>query len=144
MKYSVSIDIDAPRQRVSDLLQDVDSLKEWLPDLVSHKQVKGEPGQVGAVAEMKVRMGKKEIDMTETVLLSKPPETYSATYEAQKVWNRVDNTLTALDNNRTRWTMDCEFRCGGFLWLIALLMPSAFRKQSLKDMQRFKDFAERQ
>ncbi len=54
------------------------------------------------------------------------------------------STFEALDENRTRWTMESEFRCSGMLWLLAKLMPGMFKKQTLATMKAFKAFADKQ
>ena len=46
--------------------------------------------------------------------------------------------------DRTRWITRNEFRGEGMMRLIMWLMPGAFRKQSLKHMKDFKQFAESQ
>ena len=49
-----------------------------------------------------------------------------------------------MNPNQTKWVFESEFRCTGFLRVVAFLMPGMFCKALLKDMQRFKDFAEGQ
>jgi hypothetical protein len=42
----------------------------------------------------------------------------------------------------TRWVMENEFRFTGWMVLMGIFMRGAFPKQTLKDMNRFKAFAE--
>jgi hypothetical protein len=51
--------------------------------------------------------------MVETLLARDLPETLSGTYEAQGVWNRVDNRFVETGPESTRWIFESEFRCTG-------------------------------
>lgn len=64
--------------------------------------------------------------------------------DAPGAWNRVINRFTELGRDETRWEFESEFRCTGFLRIVAFLMPGMFCKASLKDMTHFKKFAESQ
>ena len=142
MKYELEIDIDLPRERVVELFDDPDNLKKWQPELVSFDHLDGEPGEPGARSRMVYKMGNKEVEMIETIATRNLPDAFSATYEAKGVHNRVDNRFIDLGDGRTRWLFETEFRFRGLMWLMSTLMPGMFRKQSLKFMQQFKDFAE--
>ena len=48
MKYTVSIEIDQPRQRVAQLLADPAQVPKWLRGVVVHEPLDGTHGQVGA------------------------------------------------------------------------------------------------
>ena len=51
--------------------------------------------------------------------------------------------LTEAGPQTTLWQSESEYRFSGLLMrLVGLLMPGAFRKQSLQHMQDFKAFAE--
>jgi hypothetical protein len=63
---------------------------------------------------------------------------------AQGMWNAVRERLSEAGPQTTLWQSESEYRFSGLLMrLVALLMPGAFRKQSLQHMQDFKAFAER-
>ena len=47
MKYTVSIEIAQPRERVAQLLADPAHLPMWLRGLVLHEPISGAHGQVG-------------------------------------------------------------------------------------------------
>lgn len=142
MKYTVHIDISLPRDRVIELFDNPDHLRSWKPDLISFKHRSGEPGEVGATSEIYYKMGKKKVEMIETIVERRLPDAISATYEAGRVWNKVDNHFSEVGPNRTRWTLDSEFRLKGIMKVVAKLMPGMFKKQSLTHMERFKAFAE--
>lgn len=144
MKYSVDIEIDLPRSRVVELFDNPDNLKHWQPGLVSFEAISGVPGEPGARSRLRYQMGKKEIEMIETITERNLPETFSGTYEAKGVWNEVVNRFVPLANDRTQLVLETDFQFKGMMRLMGWLMPGAFKKQSLEFMQLFKQFAEKQ
>ena len=142
MKYTQEIVIDLPRNRVAELMDSWENLYHWMEGLKRHEHLSGTPGKVGAKTKMFFEMGKRKIEMVETVTKQDFPNHFNATYEAKGVWNEVFNTFEATGENSTKWIQECEFRCAGFMRIMIFLMPGAFRKQSLKYMQDFKKFAE--
>lgn len=143
MKYSVSIEIDKPINEVIALFDNPDNLKKWMDGLQSFEHLSGTPGEVGAKSLLKFKMGKRDIEMIETVTVRNLPEEFSGTYEAKGVFNIVKNKFVALPNNRTKYTTEQEFQMKGFMKIIGALMPGAFKKQSMKYLKDFKAFAER-
>ena len=87
-------------------------------------------------------MGKREIEMIETITVRNLPEEFSATYETKGVYNTVKNKFVSLSENRTRYISEQEFQFSGMMKFIGATMPGAFKKQSQKYMQQFKEFAE--
>lgn len=139
MKYHVETVIDVPRHQVIELFDDPENLKAWNQDLETFEHLDGEPGAVGA----RSRLVFGKIEMIETIVSRDLPERFAATYETDSVHNLVENRFVDLDGERTRWEMDNEFRFDAF-WMKAMakLAPWAFQSESLKRMERFKQFAE--
>jgi carbon monoxide dehydrogenase subunit G len=144
MKYSNEIIINLPVGRVVELFDDPENLKKWQPGLVSFEPVSGVPGKPGAKSKLIYKMGKREIEMIETVTVRNLPQEFSGTYQAKGVYNEVRNYFVPTDINHTRYITDCEFRFSGFMKIMAFLMPGAFKKQTRKMMEQFKLFAEKQ
>lgn len=143
MKYTLEIEIDHTRERVIELFDNVDNLHRWQEGLLSFETIEGTPGQVGAKARMKFKMGKRELELIETITERALPERFSGTYEAPGMWNLVENEFHELPNGRTRWVANNTFKANKLLFKIMLkLMPGAFKKQSFKYMEDFKRFAE--
>jgi len=132
-----------PVTRVVELFDSVDNLKEWQPGFVSFEPVSGTPGQPGAKARLQYKMGKREIEMIETITVKNLPHEFSGTYEAKGVWNETKNFFIPLDENRTLYKSENEFRLSGFMMIIGFLMPGAFKKQSMQYLELFKAFAEK-
>ena len=143
MKYSSKIEIELPRDQVIALFQDVDNYPHWQPTFISMEPLQGEPGANGSTSRMKYRMGKRELEMIETIRANNFPEAFHATYDAKGVHNVQENFFEDLGNGRTRWRSESEFRFSGFFMkLMGALMPGAFKKQTAKFQQDFKAFAE--
>ena len=142
MKYSNEVIINLPLNRVMELFDSEENLFKWQPELISFEHFSGEKGEVGAKSKLKYKMGKREVEMTETITVKDLPNEFSGTYEAKGVWNEVKNYFEAVDEHSTKWQSDCQFEFSGFMKLIAFFMPGTFRKQSQKYLDQFKAFAE--
>lgn len=144
MRYQLELEIDLPRERVIELFLDPENLPKWQPDLVSFEQVSGgEARAVGAKTKQIHKLGKREVEMIETITAHNYPDEFSATYEADGVWNLVENRFLDVDERKTKWILESEFRCSNLVMkIMTFLMPGMFKKQSLMYMNRFKGFAE--
>jgi len=144
MKYKNEVVINAPRETVVALFDDPAQMKEWQPGFVSMELIEGDQGQVGAKQKLHYKMGKRDIEMIETITARNLPENYTVTYKAKGVFNIVDNHFEDLGDKTTRYTTLNEFKMKGFMKFFAWLMPGAFKKQSQKYMEDFKAFVERE
>lgn len=141
MKYEVEVSINLPLSKVIQLFDNEENLFKWQPELMSFEHVSGEKGEVGATSKLRYKMGKREVDMEETITVKNLPKEFSGTYEAKGVWNEVRNYFEEIDGT-TKWTSVCHFKFKGFMKLMAFVMPGAFKKQSQKYLDQFKVFAE--
>lgn len=142
MKYTVDLTINLPRSQVVALFDNPYNLKKWQPDLASFEPVSGEPGQPGAKSKLLYKMGKREIEMIETVTKNDLPNELAGTYETKGVYNVISNRFVELDANKTKWISENEFQFSGYMKLMGFFMKGAFPKQTLKIMNQFKVFAE--
>lgn len=145
MKYSNHVIINKPLNRVIELFDSEENLYKWMEGLQSYEHVSGEPGKEGSVAKMKFVMGKRNIEMTETTTKNNFPHEYSAVYATKGIYNPQQNLFTAIDENTTKYESISEFKFDGLgMKLMGWLMPSAFKKQSQKYLDAFKEFAEKE
>ncbi len=142
MKFTTEIEINQPIERVIDLFDNAENMDKWMDGLQSFEHLSGTPGQVGAKAKLRFKMGKREIEMIETVTVRNLPHEFSGTYEADGVFNIVKNKFIKLSDTKTMYITENEFQFKGFMKIIAFLMPGAFKKQSIKLLNDFKRFAE--
>ena len=143
MKYSTEIEINKPIDKVIELFDDPKNYHRWMAGLQSFELISGTQGQPGAKTRMYFKMGKREMEMTETVIKRNFPDEYQVSYEAKGGFNIVTNRFQKLDENRCKFINDQEFRFNNLMMkLFAFLMPGAFKKQSMKYLRDFKAFAE--
>ncbi|GAA4905084.1 carbon monoxide dehydrogenase subunit G [Stackebrandtia albiflava] len=153
MKYTVSIEIALPRERVVELLADPAHLPKWLRGVVLHEPLNGMHGRVGTRSRVVLEMGGKEFECIETITrldpadLDRIPEAAVVHFEREIVgggmWNAARERFTESGPETTLWTSENEYRFDGLLMrLVSRLMPGTFRKQSLQHMRDFKAFAE--
>lgn len=143
MKYTIRIEINLPREKVVSLFLDPDKLHKWQPGFRSYERIAGEAGEVGARARLRYEMGGRDTEMIETVTEGALPEAYHAQYETDGVLNIQENYFNEIASETTEWVSVSEFRFSGFpMKLMGWLMPGAFKKQSEKFMENFKEFAE--
>ncbi len=153
MKYTVSIEVALPRERVAQMLADPEHLPKWLDGLVLHEPLSGVHGQVGTTSRVVMRMGQQQIECTETITRREPVDLHGIPtgsvvhFEREIVgkgmWSAARERLIEAGPETTLWESESEYRFSGVLMRLAgLLMPAAFRKQSRQHMQDFKAFAE--
>ncbi len=144
MKYTNEVIIDLPLKKVLELFDSEENMFKWQPELISFEHVSGEKGEVGAKSNLLYKMGKREVEMVETIIKKDLPGEFNFTYEAKGVWNEMKNSFEEVDPSKTKWISHSEFRFSGFMKIIGFLMPGSFKKQSQLALDRFKAFAESQ
>lgn len=153
MKYTVSMEIALPLERVARLLADPEHLPKWLRGLVLHEPLSGVHGQVGTRSRVVLRTGHQEFEGTETITRREPVDLHGIAKDSvvrfereivgNGMWSAARERLTETGPDTTLWVSENEYRFSGVLMrLVGLLMPGAFRKQSLQHMRDFKAFAE--
>lgn len=142
MKYRQEITINKPRKEVVEKFSDPKNMKYWQQGFISMQQINGQLGEEGSQNLLKYKMGKREIEMTETILKNNLPDEFSATYEAKGVYNYQVNRFTPTLEKSTLWITDNEFIFSGFMKLFGWFMPGTFKKQTRKYMEDFKAFVE--
>ncbi|MEH1100610.1 SRPBCC family protein [Micromonospora sp. CPCC 205561] len=153
MKYTTSIEIGLPREKVVQLVADPAHMPKWLRGLVLHEPVDGVHGQVGTTSRVVFQMGKQRMEATETITRLEPadlhaiPSSVVVHYDREIVgegmWQAQRDRIIDAGPDTTLWESESEFRFDGLLMrLMGRLMPGTFRKQSRQHMQDFKAFAE--
>ncbi|MFI6292451.1 SRPBCC family protein [Nonomuraea sp. NPDC050790] len=153
MKYTVSIEIALPREKVVQLLADPAEMPKWLRGLVLHEPLTGTHGHVGTTSRVVMQMGRQQFEGTETITRREPADLhdipkgsvvhFDREIVVKGMWNGVRDRLTEAGPQTTLWQSENEYRFDSLLMrLMARLMPGTFRKQSLQHMQDFKAFAE--
>ncbi len=141
MKQSCEIEISAPRSTVVALFDDPASILKWQPDLIRFEPMSGTPGHPDAKSRLVYRAGKGEFELIETVTVRNLPDEFCGAYESKMGVTNIRNTFVDLGSS-TRWIMDSDFTGKGIMRLLALLMGGMMRRQTLKMVHAFKNFAE--
>ncbi len=142
MKYTLEIEINQPIDKLVELFDNENNLFKWMNGLQSIERLEGNPGEKGSTTKMLFKEGKREIEMIETIIENKLPEEFTATYEAKGVYNLAKISFIELTDTKTKYLTEQEFKLKGFMKLIGLIMPRAFKKQTFKYLKMFKEFAE--
>lgn len=143
MTYSCEIVINKPVDEVISKLDTPHNLKHWQSGLVATEHISGTPGELGAKMKLKYKFGKREMEMIETIIKRAFPEEFHATYSTSGMRNIQKNYFQKTENGFTKWVAESEFQPTTFrMRALLFLMPSAFKKQSLKYMSDFKTFVE--
>lgn len=144
MKYTLEITIQKPIEVVVSAFDSVENMKHWQKGLISYEPISGDPGAEGSKSRLVYKMGKREIEMVETIVKKNLPSEFHGTYEADGVYNIQENYFEILDQDATKWISVSEFKFVSFtMKLVGFLMPGSFKKQSFKYMQDFKTFIEK-
>ncbi len=142
MNYEEELIIDLPRGRVVELMDNFENLKKWQTGLKSYEHVSGTIGQTGAITKLIYDEKGREVEMTEEIITRNFPDEFTAIYRGKNVVNRFENYFYEEGPDKTRWRTVSDFKFSGLLTILALFMRRAFPKQTLKDMENFKNFAE--
>lgn len=144
MKYTCEITINLPREKVIEKLDNADNMKHWQKGLLDYEILNGTPGEEGTKMRLDYQMGKRSISMVETITKRDFPREFNANYDTKGVHNIQLNHFDEVDSQTTKWTSESEFQFSSFgMKLMGWMMPGAFKKQSLKYLEDFKNFAER-
>ena len=147
MKFECHVDINAPRNKVIELFDSFDNLKEWQDGYLGHEPLEGMPGQPGAKTKLMYEMRGRPMELIETVTVRNLPDEFCGTYEHKHMTNSLHNYFEELDGGtRTRYRAVCHYtKLNGFMikTMAFLLGRSMFRKPVQKWMDQFKSFVER-
>jgi len=145
MKFTCQVDIEQPLEKVIELFDNVDNLKEWQDGFVSFEHLSGTPGEPGARSRMLYKTGKREMELIETIAIKNLPEEFSGVYEHKHMINTMTNRFKAIDANSTHYEVEIEYtELRHFMVkLMAFFVPGMFQKQVQKWLDQFKAFAER-
>ncbi|MDB4292177.1 SRPBCC family protein [Maribacter sp.] len=144
MKYTCSIDINLSIAKTVALWSDENNFKEWQDGFDRIEHLSGTPDTVGAKSKI-VFLGKRKIELQETIISSELPQEKIALYEHMHMTNTQTSRFEAIGSNKTRYTSEVEYTKfnGILIKLMAKFFPSKFKEQSQKWMNQFKEFAEK-
>lgn len=144
MKYTCSIDINLPIEKVIELWNDENNFPKWQDGFKTIVLISGKAGEEGAESNIFLEQGKRKIELKETITVNNLPDEKTALYEHIHMSNTQTSRFKVIDANSTQYISEVEYLIfNGFMpKLMAKLFPGMFKKQSQKWMNQFKVFAE--
>lgn len=144
MRYESEIIVNLPLEEFMDKFDNPENMKHWQRGLATIEHISGIPGMVGAKMKLVYKIGRHTMEMVETVTHRKWPNEFHGIYSIKGIDNLLENYFVETENGSTKWTsisdfLPLNFNTRAMLWL----MPKAFKKQSIRYMMDFKNFAEK-
>ena len=144
MKYIIELVVKLPLDEFIKKFDNTDNLKHWQRGLISTEHISGNPGRYGAKMKLIYKFGKREMELMETVTHRNLPHEFHSNYDSKGIHSVQENYFEETPEGYTKWTSKNEFIPLGFtMWIMTLIMPNAFKKQSLQYMKDFKNFADK-
>lgn len=146
MKFKGYVDINKPISKVTELFADPQYLGNYQEGFVKKVLVSGTQGEDGAVSKMYYKYGKNDMELTETIVANRLPDSFDAIYHHKHMDNTMKCNFTALSENKTRYEYEVEYTRINWIMprLMAILFPGMYRKPAAKWMNNFKEFVEQQ
>jgi hypothetical protein len=146
MKFTCTVIIDLSIEKVIELFDNIENLKEWQDGFVSFENISGTQGKPGAKSKIIYRSGKHVIELVETITVKNLPHEISGIYENEHMVNTMRNLFTSLGATQTKYEAELEYTAfNGFVpKMMALFTPGLFKKQTQKWLDQFKAFAEKE
>lgn len=144
MKYTCEIIVNLSLKDFIMKFANVENMKHWQQGLISVEHLSGDPDLVGSKMRLTYLIDKRKMEIIETITHRNLPHELHGTYSMDGIDNIQKNYFNEIAEGTTKWTSICEFlplnfKMRAMLWL----MPKAFKKQSMKYMKDFKNFAEK-
>ena len=140
--YSATVSIDKPIDAVFSNFMQIDSVKNWIPDIKSVKPVNINPGITGSVYDVVVLNQGQEIAMTEKIMAYVLNEKVTLFYDAENMLKK-DDYLFSEENGITTITLNAA--CQSESFIMACMFPyfrGTFQAQDQSYLNNFKTFLE--
>ena len=146
MKFTCSVTINKPRKTVVDLFENPDFLGEYQEGFIKKVLISGDVGKENTVSKMYYKMGKGEMELTETILKNDLLDIFLAQYHHKHTDNTMQSSFIVLDENTTQYDAEIHYTAfrGFVVKVMSFLFPSFFKKQVQKWLTNFKVFVEKQ
>lgn len=146
MKFTCSVTINKPKAQVVEFFSNPKFIKDYQEGFIRKNHISGDEGQTGAISKMYYKLGKGEMELTETITANKLPDSFAAQYHHKHTDNTMLCTFKEVDSNSTQCDWNIEYTAfrGFFINIMKTLFPGMFKKQVHKWLQNFKTFVEKQ
>ncbi|MGB0879587.1 MAG: hypothetical protein ACPGTO_03375 [Polaribacter sp.] len=146
MKFTCSVIINKPKKIVADFFANPDFLSEYQDGFIKKIHISGDVGKENSISKMYYKMGKGEMELTETILKNDLPDVFLAQYHHKHTDNTMQSSFISLDDTTTQYDAEIHYTAfrGFMVKTMAFLFPSFFKKQVQKWLDNFKVFVEKQ
>jgi len=145
MKFTCSVVILKPLKDTIAIWSNPDLLKEWQDGFLSLELIEGDAEQAGSKSRMLYKLGRGQMEIIETILLSDLPREMKGLYEHKSMTNTMHNKFKAISEHACQWSAEIHYtKFNGLMpKLMSKLIPGMFKKQTQKWMNQFSSFAEK-
>ena len=144
MKFTCTVDIHAPQEKVAALFADISLRTEWQKNTLSYEVLQGEPNELASQALITFNSPQGPQKLFETITVSNLPHELSGVYEHSHTDNTMTNRFISTGPNETRYEVEVEYTAlkGILVKVMAFLMPGKFKQQVQLQMDWLKEFVE--
>ena len=134
MKFTCTVNIDAPLDKVLELHADPGCYNKWQDGFIGYETFSGSTGEVGAKSRIRLSGPGGEMELIETILENDLPFKSISLVEHKHMINTMTNSFQTITDNKTRWISTIEYIkfIGIMPKLMAFFMPGVFKKQTQK------------
>lgn len=143
MRSVVTVEIDRPKDELTDLLADMSTSVKWMDDLQSFEHLAGAPGAPGSTSRLVFNGNGKPTVFIATQLESTSPDEVCSLLDSSMVSIEATGRLIAITDSKTKYVSEQTFNFKGFFNKLAgFLARPVIKKQQHKHAVGFKQFAE--
>lgn len=144
MKFTCSVIINQPKNKVVAYFSNPEYLANYQEGFLRKEPISGNSLEDNSVSKLYYKMGKGEMELTETVLKNELPNSFLAQYHHKHTDNTMKSIFTELSKNQTQYDAEINYTAlrGFIVKLMSFLAPSFFKKQVQKWLDNFKVFLE--
>ncbi|WP_299012449.1 SRPBCC family protein [uncultured Polaribacter sp.] len=140
--YTASVIVDKPAEVVFNAFADVESSKNWIPEIKTIETVNKNAGVTGSVYNITIQNNDQEINMSEKILAYVPHKKITFFFDAENMLKKDDYNFTE-ENGKTKITLNAK--CQSDSYIVSCIFPyfkGTFQEQSQMYLNNFKDFVE--
>jgi len=141
MKFKSPVIIKQNKNKVADIFCNPELQHHFQDGFKSKTLISGVEGENGA----KSKMVYEKLELIETILENKLPDSFYALYEHKYTTNTMRVQLTDLADGSTQYDSEMDYTQlnGFFIKMMAKIYPGMFRKQVEKWMNQFRAYCEK-
>lgn len=144
MKFTCTVDINLPMNRVLELWLDESNNHAWQDGFKSKELIEGNQDEIGSKYRIILEQGNRKMELIETLLSNDLPKERKSLVEHIHMDNTQLVRFEAISDEKTRYVSEIEYiKFKHFVpRIMAKLFPKMFKTQVQKWLDQFKTFAE--